>query len=93
MANKRTYSDRPHDVPGLPEDAFLIVPSDTYDYVTDDVYGNGIEILVAVTGNITVTPASGNDDIVLTGVPAFYILPFKVRKVTTDTTATCIGLG
>jgi hypothetical protein len=67
--------------------AVAVVLSDTVDFAS---YPK--QIMAIATGNLVVLPLKAPDDgphlITLTGVPAFYIVPFRVRRVmSTGTTA------
>lgn len=62
-----------------------VTPSDTVDFTT---YPKGI--VVTAAGNLVVLPLKGTDGtyITFTGVPAGFVVPFRVRRVmSTNTTA------
>lgn len=82
---QRTLSVPEVPVPSLPAAAVLYDASAAGD-VTYDVAG-GVSIWVVVTGDITVTPVRGGADVVLTAVPAYTLLPFRVSDVKAATTA------
>lgn len=91
MAAELTYKKDSANIPQFPYGAFDITPDDDVDYITDAGFADGVNVLVKVTGDVTVTPIKG-DDIVLASVPAYFVVPFRVRKIKAATTAECVGI-
>jgi len=78
---KDLFSSRNSQVPA--DDAAVITPNDSseLDIFTRAIYVGG-------AGDIKVKMVGSGDNITFVGVPAGSILPIRVRKVYTDTTAT-----
>lgn len=57
----------------------------------DAVRGDWSALLVTETGNLTIETEAGTT-VLLTGVPAWFLLPVRVARVLAATTATVVGL-
>lgn len=69
--------------PVFPHNAQAVTPSDA------DEFAKPVSVFAEVGGDIAVLPWNSTTSIVLSAVPAYFTLPFMVRKVlATDTTAT-----
>lgn len=86
-----TWKSDIHDVPQLPAHAIPMVEETIYDATTG--YPQGVSILVTVTGDVVVTPLGQEADITLSAVPAYYVIPFRARRIRTASTATCVAMA
>lgn len=86
-----TYKTDRHNIPQFPGDAAVITPG-TDDLVETLQARDGVAVMTRTTGDVVVTPLSGATDITLTAVPAYFVLPFRVRSVKAGTTAQVIGI-
>ncbi len=84
-----SYKTDRYNLPQFPGDAILLVPGTT-DLTVSLVAVDGVSVLVSVAGDVVCTPLSGGPDITLLSVPAYTVIPFRVRAVKAGTTATCI---
>lgn len=86
-----TQATDPYNVPKLPAEAVL------YDAaVSGDVtysQAGGVSLWVSATGDATVTPLGSTADIVLTALPAYTLLPFRVVAIKAATTANFVVLS
>lgn len=86
---QRTLSTPEVPVPSLPCNAELWEQVGSTDSDYSEVAG-GVSIYVIATGDVYVTPVRGDDEIVLTAVPAYTVLPFRCSSVNDGTTASLL---
>lgn len=76
-------------IPNFPCRAFAITPAATDLSAT---YQDGVTVMTKTEGTVVVTPLQQGDDITLSNVPAYFVLPFRVKAVKSGTTASCVGI-
>lgn len=76
-------------VPMFPARAFDITPAATDLSAT---FAQGVSVVTKTTGTVVVTPLQQGDDITFVNVPAYFVIPFRVKAVKVGTTASCVGV-
>lgn len=89
----KSYKTDEFNVPQFPYHAFDVTASDVTVYDNTSGYSGGISVMTKTAGNLTLTPLGGGSDIVLTSVPAFIVIPFRVSAVKAASTAAVVGLS
>lgn len=77
----------PNNIPQLPYKAFDITPGSTDLSIASP---GGVTVMTKTAGDVVVTPLEGSS-ITLASVPAYFVIPFRVKLVSAGTTALCVG--